>query len=442
MNKLTAKEVEKAPAKDKEYNLSDGGGLFLRVRASGAKSWIYFFRLPNERQLHRMTLGTLEDLSLKEARNELIKVRKLVNQGIDPRSERAASKAENAEAITMQTLFDMWIAFESGTKNNNMSANWIKRHESRWRLHLKKPLGALLARDITRFNLARVLEKMALSGISEETRKALTTLNLMLDYGLMHRHIKENPARLLKPKDFNVTASKPRDRALSLHELRILWKALENATISSEGIASTATMTIITTSAIKLLIILGVRRGEIAGMRWSELRLSEGMWVLPKERTKNGQAHTIYLPELAIEIINMLHPLTGESAYVFNTGRHSKNGYIHEDTLTSAIARLRGLVKGKKTTAIKPDQNLSNLEPFTIHDLRRSAATAWGEYLKVDPHVIEKMLNHQPTNKLVATYQRAVYAEEQKKAWLAWGVMVEHHIAKESNNILLFKSFG
>src|SRR5436189_229414 len=116
MSKLNAKQVEKAQAKNKEYNLSDGAGLFLRVHST-----------------------------------------------------------------------------------DSMSAEWAKRHENRWRLHLKKSLGHLLAKDLTRFHLTAVLEKMAVSGIKEETRKALTTLNLMLDYGLKH-HIKENPARMLKPK--------------------------------------------------------------------------------------------------------------------------------------------------------------------------------------------------------------------------------------------------
>ncbi|HEX4045106.1 MAG TPA: site-specific integrase, partial [Gammaproteobacteria bacterium] len=56
--------------------------------------------------------------------------------------------------------------------------------------------------------------------------------------------------------------------------------------------------------------------------------------------------------------------------------------------------------------------------------------------LKVKPHVIEQMLNHQPLNKLIAIYQRATYAEEQKTAWLAWSEMVEHQIAKEPSNVI------
>ena len=213
-NKLKIYEVENAQPKSKEYNLSDGDGLFLRVRPSGAKSWVYFFRLGDDRRLHRITLGSLNELSLKEARKELTPVRKLARKGIDPRTVRAAEKAENTQAITMQTLFDAWIVYVKATEQ--MSVLWAKRHEERWCLHLKKALGNLLVKDVNRFHLSAVLERMTLRGIKEETRKALTTLNLMLDYGLKHRHLIENPARLLKPKDFNVTANMPRDRALSL----------------------------------------------------------------------------------------------------------------------------------------------------------------------------------------------------------------------------------
>ncbi len=99
------------------------------------------------------------------------------------------------------------------------------------------------------------------------------------------------------------------------------------------------------------------------------------------------------------------------------------------DSLNRAVDRLR---KSAKLA-------LAEFKPFTIHDFRRSAATAWGEYLKTNPHVIELMLNNKPHNKLVATYQRAIYPEEQRAAWLAWGRMVEHQVAQDPSNIAYIK---
>ena len=422
MSKLTAKAIDNAAPRDKEYRIHDGGGLYFRVRPSGAKSWLFSFSLPGDRKLFRMPIGALNDVSLKEARNKVIELRKLVAEGIDPRTAKAAAIAANAQAITMQVLFDTWIEFEKITCR--VTPTWIKRHEDRWRLHLKAILGNILARDITRAHLATALDAMTRKGIREETRKALSTLNLMMDYALTRHLIDQNPARLLKPKDFAATASRPRDRVLSLSELRRLWGSLEQASEATQSSDKISAMSIVTTSAIKLLILTGARRGEVAAMRWDELNLDAGVWLLPSERTKNRQAHTIYLPDLAVNVIHSLQPISGNSQFVFDTGNYRDGGHIHADTLTGVIARLRGTVTGSKKK-ITDSAPLVDMKPFSIHDLRRSAATAWGEYLKTEPHVIEKMLNHQPLNKLVATYQRAVYADEQKSAWSDWGKLID-----------------
>jgi integrase len=383
-----------------------------------------------------MPLGTVKDVSLKEARAQLSALRKQVSEGMDPRIAKAAAKAENIQAITMQGLFDAWIDIVK--LNKEISATWVKRHEDRWRIHLKAPLGGLFARDVTRFHLSAALDAMTRKGIREETRKALTTLNLMLDYGL-NRHIDQNPARILKPKDFSATAARPRNRVLSLQELRQLWVALDQACALKRGNDSTPSLMLVTATAIKILILFGSRRAEVAGMRWDELNFDadgSGVWILPPERTKNRQSHTVYIPKFAIQLISALKPITGASPFVFNGQLSDK--HIHEDTLTGVIHRLRGTAKGKKKKDLI-DSPLADIPHFTIHDCRRSAATAWGEYLKIAPHVIERMLNHQPLNKLVATYQRAVYAEEQKEAWLAWGLMVEQQIANEVTNVVPLK---
>src|SRR5205085_7523627 len=81
--------------------------------------------------------------------------------------------------------------------------------------------------EVTRAHLASALDAMARKGIKEETRKALTTLNLMLDYGLTRHSIESNPARMFKPKDFAASANRSRDRALNLSELRMLWQTLD-----------------------------------------------------------------------------------------------------------------------------------------------------------------------------------------------------------------------
>ena len=432
MGKLTAKKVEHLPPKENEYREADGDGLYLRIRPSGAKSWLFCYRLGSNRRWLQMTLGSTKSLSLKEARDQIKELRKLVSEGIDPRNARAATRAENTNAITMQSLFNSWIEFLKIA--SEVTPRWIKRHEDRWRIHLKASLGNIFIRDITRAHLAGTLDEMTRKGIREETRKALTTLNLLLDYALTRHFIDHNPARVLKPKDFAATASKPRDRVLSLNELRLLWQALEQSNELDKR-NDVAKISVISACAIKLLILTGARRLEIAGMRWDEINLTLKEWKLPSERTKNRQPHTIYLSDIAIRIILQLKAINDHSTFVFDTGRYENGGHIHQDSLTGIVARLRGVSKGNKKKVLE-NAPLADLKPFTVHDIRRSAATSWGEYLKTSPHVIERMLNHQPANKLIATYQRATYADEQRNAWIEWGKFIENNISHPSINVI------
>lgn len=200
MGKLTAKAVEKAAPRDKEYKLHDGDGLFLRVRPTGAKSWLFSYSLPGDNRLIRMTIGTPKDFGLKEARDKIRELQHFVKEGIDPRTAKAAAIAANAQAITMQVLFDTWIEFEKIA--SRVTPTWLKRHEDRWRLHLKTILGNILARDITRAHLATTLDAMTRKGIREETRKALSTLNLMMDYALTRHFDRSEPGTPVKAKRF------------------------------------------------------------------------------------------------------------------------------------------------------------------------------------------------------------------------------------------------
>jgi integrase len=442
MGRLTDAKVRGAKAEG-DTLLSDGQGLALRVyprRGKTAKTWAFRYRRPEDGRQTKLALSDYPGMSLAEARDAAAAMRRELAEGIDPKRARAAKRQANAEAATMQRVFDSWV--EHLRIGGEVTEKWAKRHEDRWRIHLKGHLGELLARDVTRGHLAVALDAMTRKGIREETRKALTTLNLMLDYAVNRHLVDQNPARLLKPKDFAASAGRPRDRALALAELRQVWAALDRA-LDKGGRLSPLTV-----AALKLLMLTGARREEVARMEWAELDLSSAVWTLPKGRTKNRRGHTVNLSALAVEVLQSVSPLTGAGPYVFGTScqrEESTEQYrpIHPDTLSRTIYRLRG-EEGKPAararSAESPEQResapLADLSPFTVHDLRRSAATAWGEHLKVPPHVIERMLNHQPANKLVATYQRAVHADEQSAAWVAWGALVERQIAHDPGNVV------
>lgn len=423
--KLTVKAVENAKPKDKEYLLPDGGGLNLRVRPTGGKSWVFRYRRPFDNMQSKLIVGALRDMSLKEARDKASSYRKLLDEGIDPQQHRAALIAENTQAMTMGRLFEAWVS--NLQVGGSVSDNWVKRHKDRWRLHLQAKLQAILARDITRAHLAGALDAMTAKGIKEETRKALTTLNLMLDYAVSRQIVDQNLARLLKPKDFAATANKPKERALNTEELRKLWLTLDYAVQPKSRLAKTATLGHETAAAIKLIILTGARRSEVAKLRWDQLDFKAKTWTL--RENKSNRTHIVYLSQLAIELIQAIPKQNSD--FVFCSQQNPKT-HIHPDGLTRALSRLQT----PRSVSLDGNQ-LPGVEHFTLHDLRRSAATAWAEKLKVDPHIIERMLNHQPQNKLIRTYQRAEYVSEQRSAWTEWGRLVKRLITSNAQRVAL-----
>ena len=155
-------------------------------------------------------------------------------------------------------------------------------------------------------------------------------------------------------------------------------------------------------------------------MRWKDLvnNDNETVWNIPQ--TKNGKSHRVSLHQSAMQLIDSLKPLTGDSEWVFESP--SKQGQpIDPDSPTQFISRLI---------------RAHDIEHFTLHDLRRTAATQWAEELSADCQLIELMLNHLPQNQLVRTYQVVQRASEQAKIRADWEALLMEHglITKPSAN--------
>ena len=410
MGRLTDRAIKAVRIASKDTLLQDGEGLALRIIKSGNKSWVFRYRRPGDKKQDKFTFASYPETSLKDARKQLIEFKNQLSQGIDPKVKRAAEINQNSTSIHMKTLFDLWINHLKITQE--ITARTVRQHEDRWNNHLKKYLANILVSDINRSHISLALDSMRQKGIKEETRKALTTISLALDYAVSRHYTEINHARLLKPKDFAASASKPRSRALSMEDLVMFWRVVDEALIHPSKLSP------LTATAIKLLIITGARRSEVIGMRWDELDLINNIWTIQESRTKNRLGHTVFLPPIAVELIEEIKLFTHHSDYVFES-LTSPGQHILPDSLSRSVQRLR-----------LNDSELNEIDSFSVHDIRRSVATIWGEELKVLPHVIERMLNHQPKDKLIATYQRATYRDEQKEAWMEWGESLKQATAQ------------
>ena len=160
----------------------------------------------------------------------------------------------------------------------------------------------------------------------------------------------------------------------------------------------------------KLLLATAQRRGEIGGLRWSEIDLDKNLISLPPERTKNAKLHELPITDTVRSIIQS-QPKTEGRDFLFGYGEGAFSGWSRaKDTLDEAIA------------------NSGNaLPPFTLHDLRRTVATKMAD-IGVPPHVIEAVLNHTSgqVSGIAGIYNRALYTAEKAQALARWDSTYRH----------------
>jgi integrase len=185
-----------------------------------------------------------------------------------------------------------------------------------------------------------------------------------------------------------------RDRALNDDEILLFWLACNEIGWPFGPL-------------FQLVLLTAQRRDELAQATWSEFDLDSAIWTLPRERTKNDKGHVVQLASAALDILHSL-PHIGSADYVFTTnGERPVSGWGRaRERLAAAIAELNGG---------------TNIKPFTLHDLRRSAATGMAG-LGVAHHVVDKILNHAAgkISGTAAIYNRHSYSDERGAALEGW----------------------
>jgi len=398
----TDRELKALKSNGKKYRRAidskHGGGLSVMVLPSGRIQFLLRYRKPINKKQTEITLPAAQLSSARELHLQCIE---WLKHGKDPALELKQSKSNNSDAITMNELFLRWFKFYSSTPSNRTklipSEKAIYRQNWRWNFYLSKTLGPMLAKDVHRTHLILALETVA-ERSREEARKCLSTLRGMLDYGLDRLVVEDNVSRAIDPGRIGLIASRPRDRVLSMDDLNILWSSIESSTLN-----------LIAKSSLKALIITGCRRNEVVGAKWNEFNLETRCWTIPKTRMKNRIPHEVYISDLLLEILKEMRPLTYDSGYLFNSPRKT-SGPMHPDSLNQAFRRM---------VATTSSTQIREWEAFTIHDLRRSARTAWAQHCKIQPHIAESMLSHLPSV-LVQTYDRSSYWDEKCAGWAIW----------------------
>jgi integrase len=357
-------------------------GFGIRLREGGSRTWIFQYKLgPKQR---RLVLGKTSAVKAGAARDIASKLHAKVKLGGDPAAEKAISKTQAGD--TFGKLVTQYLEFQKGNLRER-SYEEVERHlESH-----SKPLHALPAITIDQRTIADRLNAVAKASGTVAANRTRASLSALFGWAMREGLAASNPAA-----NTNKREEKSRDRILADVELRTIWQSLEDDQYST---------------IIKLLMLTGQRRDEIAALRWDEIDFDREVISLPGERTKNGRAHDIAMTGMVRALLEAQQKKDDRS-FVFGRGEGGYSGWSRS--------------KERLDERIKEANGGKALLPWVLHDLRRSVATGMAD-LGVQPHVIEAVLNHVSGHKggIAGIYNRAQYTAERARALALW----DDHIA-------------
>jgi integrase len=339
----------------------------------------------------RLTIGDANKLTAVQARDAARKLLARIELGHDPQAEKETDRV--AAARTFRSVAEAYLA----AKKSRLRPNSYRGTELYLTGPYFRPLHAMAIGSISRADLAARISTIARDNGGRASAIARSQISAMFTWAMQEGWLDSNPViGTRKPK-----GNPPRDRVLSDAELIAIWNACGDGNFGR---------------ILRLLILLGNRRAEVADMRWSELN-PDGTWTLPKERSKNGRSNTVTLPAPALAIINAVP--RGEGELLFS--RRSRHGFAD---WTNAKADLDGRLPG-------------TVRPWRLHDVRRTVATGMAD-IGIEPHIIEACLNHYGGHRhgVAGVYNRSTYDHQVKAALARWA---DHVLAlvegREESNV-------
>lgn len=397
---LSAKEVEHLAATEARQEVPVGtpAGLYLVVQSSGAKSWAMRYRWHGKPR--KLTLGAYPDVTLAVARSRAQAAVDGLDDGIDPAAVKAEEEARQPD--TCESVADEWIA-----RHLDVNVDWPDAVRI-LKNNIVKPWKHKLITEINRADVLRVLDAVVDRGAAVQANRTLAVLRAWFNWCVERGILPVSPANGIKPP----TVETSRDRVLTSDELREVWTATKSLGYPFAPFT-------------RLLLLLAQRRGEVSGMRWCDIDMDKAMWTLPKEQTKSGRVHDCPLSKAALEILKALPRFK----YIGEDGKEKHGEYVW--TTTSGRKPVNGFSKMKAridtaTLKRRTDAGLKeNIAEWTLHDLRRSAATHMAS-AGVAPHILSAILNHTPGSQqgITSIYNRFRYTEERRAALQAWSEYV------------------
>jgi integrase len=357
-------------------------GFGIRVRFDRkerlCRIWCVQYRVDGKQR--RQSIGKFPRMNAATARTKAGTWLNKVHEGVDPAGERAAEK--KAEALKFHAAVQQYLAKKKAEVRAPTYGHTELYLTGRYFAPLhNKPLAKITQSDV----------EQCLDAITKKPSRwvAQKHLSAFFVWCLRKGHAPENP--VAKCETVKIPT---RDRVLSPDEIRTVWNALADDDLGK---------------IVKLLLLTALRADEVGQLRWSEVDLINGTITLPPDRCKNGRAHTLILPPLAMSILRSIPKRDGRE-FLFGKWAGGFTYWVKQKALVEPLG----------------------LAHWTSHDLRRTAATQMAE-IGVEPHVIEAVLNHVSGHRagVAGVYNRASYAKQMKTAL----ALLADHVASIVGNV-------
>jgi len=364
---------------ERRYKVADGRGLALEVRPSGKMTWRLRYSL--HRQRTEINLGRFPVVSLADARARREALLSGIADGKSPAEQRRAQKLAEERGETVEIFGNKYLHAHVARRRQDVAP--IRRYLARdvYPVIGNRAIAAIHTDDVRELIFKRVEE-----GKPQSALALRNLLKRLWDYALVRGVVDNNPLAAIPAKFVAEVSS--RNRALQPAEIAAFLKALEAAKVRCD-----------LKIALRLILLTLTRKGEMRQARWEEFNLERGEWEIPEGHSKTV-AQIVYLSRQAVELLGQIKPPDQRRGCVFPMIQGCQTP-MSASTLNRALARVP-----------------MKINHFTVHDLRRTAATNLSEQ-GYAPDVIEKALNHKIKG-VRGIYNRAQYAEPRREMLQAW----------------------
>lgn len=397
----TDREIQNLKPQDKRYSVKDklNNGLSIEILESGVKSWHYRYSLAGKQE--RLVIGRYPDLSLKDARQIRDESASLVAKGISPKKDKA-----KPQSILFKDYGERYLN-EVIKKERKNPYNMILCLNN----DIYPTMGSIPLDQVSIDDIRRTIWRKKDQGYDAAANQVRGLLKRMFDYAMTLGLVPFNPVLAIPSR--HIHKAKPRNRYLSTNEIRVFYTTLLNSRIYRPR-----------KLGLLLSLLTLVRKSELLRAKWEHIDFEQRMWLIPETKADSATGHSremiVYMSDQVIEIFKELKVIAGNEPFVF-VGRKSGTHISHNAF----------------NTAQKSALALTDLPPFTVHDLRRTASTHLNEQ-GFHSDAIETCLNHTMRG-IRGVYNKAKYEKERIDMMEKWSNYI-FSIIYESNLIFFNES--